>query len=59
LKLNKDAFLKILKFVWVIAVVVGGVYYVIKNYAQAIQYLDSMLTFLAWFSILLPYNNTL
>lgn len=42
MKLNKDAFLKILKFVWVIAVVVGGVYYVIKNYAQAIQYLDSI-----------------
>lgn len=42
MKINKDAILKVLKFVWVIAVVVGGVYYVIKNYAQAIQYLDSI-----------------
>lgn len=42
MKLNKDKIIQVLKFVWIIAVVIGGVYYVIKNYAQAIQYLNTI-----------------
>ena len=40
--MNKKKFLDVIKIVYVIAVVGGGIYYVIKNYSTAIQYLSSI-----------------
>jgi uncharacterized membrane protein YbhN (UPF0104 family) len=41
-KFDKKSLLNILKIVWVVAVVAGGIYYVVKNYALAIQYLSTI-----------------
>jgi uncharacterized membrane protein YbhN (UPF0104 family) len=40
--LKNSKFLNIIKWVWVIAVIAGGIYYVIKNYVPSIQYLQSI-----------------
>jgi uncharacterized membrane protein YbhN (UPF0104 family) len=40
--LKNSKFLNIIKWVWVIAVIAGGIYYVIKNYVPSIQYLHSI-----------------
>jgi uncharacterized membrane protein YbhN (UPF0104 family) len=40
--LKNNKFLNIIKWVWVVAVVAGGIYYVIKNYVPSIQYLQSI-----------------
>lgn len=42
MKLKKDIIVKVLKYVWLVAVIVGGIYYVDKNYTQAIGYLRSI-----------------
>jgi uncharacterized membrane protein YbhN (UPF0104 family) len=40
--LKKNKILNILRVIWIIAVVAGGLYYVIENYAPSIQYLHSI-----------------
>ncbi len=39
---KKSRVLNILKAIWGVAVVAGGIYYVVKNYSTAIQYLSSI-----------------
>jgi uncharacterized membrane protein YbhN (UPF0104 family) len=39
---KKKLFLSIIKVAWTIAVLAGGIYYIVKNYASAIQYLQTI-----------------
>jgi uncharacterized membrane protein YbhN (UPF0104 family) len=53
---KRNKILNILKIIWGVAVVAGGIYYVAKNYSTAIQYLSSISPFkllLAGFFIIL------
>jgi uncharacterized membrane protein YbhN (UPF0104 family) len=43
--LKKNKILNVIKAVWAVAVVAGGIYYVIKNYTTAINYLHNISTF--------------
>lgn len=39
---RNNKFINILKVIWGVAVVAGGIYYVVKNYTTAIQYLSNI-----------------
>lgn len=51
--MKKSKLLNIIKVVWIIVVIAGGVYYVVKNYVPAIQYLQSINVSKLLFSFLL------
>ncbi len=40
--MKNNKFLNVIKILWLVAVIAGGVYYVVKNYDTAIEYLSSI-----------------